>query len=658
MFTRAYALLTITFMLAGATCNDSPTPNVAPQLRPADAPEIASLITASETKLLAPSGIASDLFGFSVALSDTVLAVGTPYEDSAAMDAGAVYIFAKTNNGWIFEQKLVAPDFGSGKWFGYSVAVTDDKLVVGSPKADGKSLNAGVAYVFTRNIQAWTVLPQIAAADGRAGDMFGQAVDIAGDSIVVGCPRSDTKGAEAGAAYVFAWNGTTYIEQKKILSTDSKAGDHFGSAVAMHRETVIIGAPDANVYGPSSGAAYTFFRQGTLWSQQKKLVSPNGAAGDGFGWAVDVEFDTAIVGAPMDDMTSVNAGAVYSFERTGVSWNLLGDMAPLGLAADDRFGSSVALSGKNAVIGALLDDSAEANAGAAYAFARNGASWSQEIEVLASDAAAGDAFGFAVAISGQTVVSGAYLNDEQGTSAGATYVYELKNEGGETCSTAAECLSGFCVDGICCDSVCDFGICAACTVAAGASADGVCTLLDGANCDDGDACTQTDTCLAGQCIGGNPKTCSPLDICTSAATCDPATGMCVAGVTPNGTQCDDGNACTTEDVCQTGVCQGLGSVSCLAQDACHAAGTCDPTNGVCSKPVLPDGTVCPSGTCQNGECVPPFEPVLVTGGGCDCRVNSKDSPPSTPWSIGSFLGLWAASRARKRSLRRPSERLN
>jgi hypothetical protein len=535
---------TLAVMLVGMTCNDGSTSEMNVANRFAVAAPPASLVTVKETKIVAPNGKPSDLFGFSMAMSGDTIIMGTPYEDSVAQDAGAAYVFVRTNGVWTFEQKLVAPDFGAGGWFGYAVAIDGNKAIIGAPRANGNTLGAGATYVFLRTNGMWIALPKLSATDGKPGDMFGQSVDISGTSIIMGCPNSDAKGLDAGAAYVFVWNGSVYIEQKKLFPADFKAEDHFGFSVAMNGETAIVGAPDADVFGADSGTAYIFFRGGTLWSQQKKLISPNGAAGDGFGASVDIELDTAIVGSPRDDNAGADAGAAYTFRRTGVTWNSGGNLAPLGLTADDRFGSSVALSGSSVVVGALLDDTADMNAGAAYIFRHNGFSWYQSLEALASDAAIGDAYGFAVAISGQTMVVSAYLDDEQGTSSGSAYVYELKSETGETCETGMECLTGFCADGVCCDNLCDQGPCDACSVSAGATFAGVCTLVDGATCDDGDGCTQADTCLAGQCIGADPKMCATSATCAGTSMCDPATGMCVGDVTPDGTTCDDVNACT------------------------------------------------------------------------------------------------------------------
>ena len=131
----------------------------------------------------------------------------------------------------------------------------------------------------------------------------------------------------------------------------------------------------------------------------------------------------------------------------------------------------------------------------------------------------------------------------------------------------------------------------------------------GTACNDGNACTQIDTCQGGVCSGGNPVTCVAQDQCHVAGTCDPATGQCSNPVSADGTACNDGNACTQSDACHAGTCAGANPVTCSAQDQCHVAGTCDPGTGQCSNPVSADGTACNDGngctqsdSCQAGTC--------------------------------------------------------
>src|SRR5947207_7758096 len=133
---------------------------------------------------------------------------------------------------------------------------------------------------------------------------------------------------------------------------------------------------------------------------------------------------------------------------------------------------------------------------------------------------------------------------------------------------------------------------------------------DGSGCDDGDACTQTDTCVAGACVGTNPVVCPASDQCHTAGTCNPATGACSNPAKPDGAACNDGSASTQTDTCQAGACVGTNPVVCTASDQCHTAGTCNPATGACSNPAKPNGAPCDDASActqsdagQRGGCV-------------------------------------------------------
>jgi len=197
---------------------------------------------------------------------------------------------------------------------------------------------------------------------------------------------------------------------------------------------------------------------------------------------------------------------------------------------------------------------------------------------------------------------------------------------GETCEHAAAtnlpCNDGSaCTTGERCNAskLCAGGTAKTCTASDQCHSAGTCNTTtgicsdpaktNGANCSDGNACTQTDTCQTGLCTGTNPKTCTASDQCHEAGTCNTATGICSDPAKSNGSACSDGNACTQTDTCQTGACTGSNPKACAASDQCHSAGTCNSSTGICSDPPIADGTSCNDGNkctksdaCSTGTC--------------------------------------------------------
>lgn len=146
------------------------------------------------------------------------------------------------------------------------------------------------------------------------------------------------------------------------MANDASSSDHFGTFVAIDGDTVIVGAADHN---GGTGAAYVFTRSGSTWSQQQKLEPLDGEAGDRFGTSVAISGETAIVGAPGDDDIDVQAGAAYAFVRSGGVWSLEEKLLVPGAIADDTIGSDVAIDGDTAIVSALHDDEAGPGSGAA-----------------------------------------------------------------------------------------------------------------------------------------------------------------------------------------------------------------------------------------------------------------------------------------------------
>ena len=253
---------------------------------------------------------------------------------------------------------------------------------------------------------------KVIALDGATDDYFGYSVAIDGNTAVVGMPNDDIgANTEQGSAYILVRSGTTWIQQAKLTASDGATDDYFGHSVALSGDIALVGAylddVGANV---DQGSAYIFVRSGTTWSENAKLTASDGVTYDNFGGSVALSGDTALVGAYSDDVGASNdQGSAYAFVRIAGAWAQQAKLTASDGAAGDHFGWSVALSSDTALVGAYSDDvGANIDQGSAYVFVRSGATWSQQTQLTFSDGASNfDFFGRSVALSGDTALVGA-----------------------------------------------------------------------------------------------------------------------------------------------------------------------------------------------------------------------------------------------------------
>lgn len=327
------------------------------------------------------------------------------------------------------EAKLVASDGAQADSFGDSVAISGDTAVVGVLRADvGGNKDQGAAYVFVRNGTSWSQQQKIVAGDGAPDDSFGHTVAITGNTLVIGAPSANVGGvSNQGAAYVFVRSGTSWSLQQKLVSSDGAMNDSFGESVSIDGETLAVGASGKHIGGNFfQGAAYVFVRNGSTWSEQQRLVASDGVAHDSFGASVGISGETVVVGAFGEGFAGSTPGAAYVYVRSGTSWSEQQKLLASDGVAGDAFGGSVAVSGETAVVGALFAQIGNNPLqGAAYVFVRSGTSWSEQQKLVASDGIALDDFGISVAISGETAVVGAPAAGIGGGNAnpGAAYAF-------------------------------------------------------------------------------------------------------------------------------------------------------------------------------------------------------------------------------------------
>ncbi len=383
-----------------------------------------SFLPVEQAKFVTVGNSANSRLGQSVGVSGTTVVAGAPYSSLATQFAGAAYVYTTANGiSWSQQATLIASDPALVDYLGWAVDIDGDTIVLGSYGNNGGGVDSGAAYVFTRSGTTWTQQAKLLAADAAPADGFGYSVAIRGDTIVVGAPLEDDAAGDAGAAYVFTRSGTTWTQQAKLTAADAGVLDNFGAAVAIDAESVVVGSPgDDEGADLSRGSAYVYTRSGVTWTQQAKLVAADAAAGDLFGNSVSIDLDTVAIGAPLDDDTASDSGSGHLFTRTAGAWTQQAKLVASDPEAGDRFGFSIGVDGNRTVVGADREGAAGSQAGAAYVFDRAGASWPQTTKLLASDSAVGDQFGYSVDINGRMVI-GAHLDDDRGNNAGAAYAF-------------------------------------------------------------------------------------------------------------------------------------------------------------------------------------------------------------------------------------------
>ena len=380
-----------------------------------------SSLKVTGTKITSSDAMEGDFLGGSVDISGDTMVVGAYLDDDAGTSSGAAYVYRWDGMTWNEEAKLTASDAARADLFGKAVAIDGDTIVVGSFMDDDMGSHSGSAYVFRRTGNVWSQEAKLIDSDGVEGDILGFSVAISGDTVVVGAPAIGEPVARFGAVYIFRWNGTGWNAEARLTGPDGQPGDGFGYAVDISGDAVIAGALLDGEGGPESGAAYAFRRNGVNWSLEAKLAASDSNRDDLFGCSVSISGDTAVVGAYRTGRG--NRGAAYVFEWNGNDWSQEAKLTASDDGAHDFFGQSVSISGERIVAGAPRANGTGKANGAAYVFHRMGTTWSEEAILTASDAATDDFFGGSVSFSENTIAVGAPRNDSGGINAGSGYVF-------------------------------------------------------------------------------------------------------------------------------------------------------------------------------------------------------------------------------------------
>lgn len=473
----------------------------------------------------------NDYVGMAMAIDGDLMAIGaygesanqnfvtngsTASADNSLTYSGAVYVFRRTAGTWVQEAYLKPSNVDGGDYFGTRVAISNSIIAVAAPyeqsnqttishgnsASSNNSLTyAGAVYIFQRNGENWEQSAYIKASNTRDYIGFGSDLAISGDTLIVtaagdssnqttitngSSSSTDVSSSYSGAVFVYRLNGSVWTQEAYLKSANSDANDYFGYSVSISGDTIAVGAywedssqstiTNGSTASPNNsvsnaGAVFVYRRSGTSWYQEAYIKAPNPDAEDLFGYSVSISGDTILVGAGGEDSaettitngqtasadnSAIEAGAAYVFRRNGSTWTQEAFLKASNANAGDGFGWSVSLSGDVAVVGASEEDSAQTTItngatassdnsisanGAAYVFRRIGSTWSQEAYLKPPVASANKYFAEFVAMSGDTVLLGCYKDssnqrgithgttasaDTSAPNSGAVHVFRLK----------------------------------------------------------------------------------------------------------------------------------------------------------------------------------------------------------------------------------------
>lgn len=467
-----------------------------------------------EVALNSVNADSNDFFGLSVSVHRDTMVVASSQEDSSQTtitngataslnnsftDSGAVYVYKRSGTTWSQEAYIKASNAGASDLFGNAVSIHQDTLAVAAnmedsnqltitngstASVDNTSLSAGAVYIYKRSGGNWVQEAFIKTLNAQAGDQFGSALQVHGETLVVSASQedsnqttitngatasSDNSSSAAGAAYVYVRSGGNWSQEAYIKASNSGASDMFGYSVSLYQNTIAVGvqAEDSNQTtitngtssssdnsSNSSGAVYVYKRAATSWAQEAYIKASNSDASDSFGVSVSLDYDRLAVGASGEDSNQItitngatassdntltDSGAVYVYKRTGSNWAQEAYIKASNADGADNFGSRVYINGNTLIVSAPTEDGNQtistkgtssddtsADSGAVYVYKLGSSGWINEAYLKAYNNGAGDYFGSSIAVYGDTIVVGAYQEDGPSnalSNTGAVYVY-------------------------------------------------------------------------------------------------------------------------------------------------------------------------------------------------------------------------------------------
>ena len=329
------------------------------------------------------------------------------------------------------EVSKLTPGGAAGDHFGRAVTIDGTGILIGAPKSGLSAADGGAAYVYEFAPTGWVQSAVLLPGEAGPGDQFGWSVALEGDTALVGSWLDDDDSyVDSGAVYVFERGTLGWAPAAKLTASDRGSFDRFGSAVALAGDTAVVGAMYHIGGGQFGGAVYVFERTPAGWVQTAKVTPSDGVAGDTFGASLALSGDTLVVGSPAADdalpmVSWCNSGAFYIYDRTPSGWVESAKFTAVDGWCNDRYSYSVAIEDDTVFVAARGFAAFGGNAaGKVYVYQRVGGGWSQVQELLASDGAPLAQFGTSVALDQDRALIGADADPALGSDAGSAYLFE------------------------------------------------------------------------------------------------------------------------------------------------------------------------------------------------------------------------------------------
>ena len=353
-----------------------------------------------------------DWFGYSLSVSGNQLVVGAPGDGDNRPESGSVYIFHEESGGWRQTSKLVPADGDIYQLFGRSVSQFGNRILVGAPCDWRCGEKSGEVYVYEYMQEGWGLAEKLYPIDLEQGDSFGNAVILSENFAVIGAPEDDEIESEAGAVYLFEFHSGQWILIDKLLPSYGGT-KHFGESISLMGDRMVIGAPGDFPFNES--IAYVFEFNGTEWQETALLRATDDVSRSRFGKSVDIFGDFILIGAPSENI-DIQKGAAYLYQYVNGLWVEVFKFTAsdaLQRGQRDRFGAAVDLLDDHALIGAP-------GVSSAYVVEFDVGAWNEAARLKISDTSF-DSFGFDVGLTEQQFFLGAINDNENGDRAGAAY---------------------------------------------------------------------------------------------------------------------------------------------------------------------------------------------------------------------------------------------